>query len=291
MGLENRDYLRDEAKRYGEGGGFQFGFGGSGSNEWAIRTLLILNIAVFFLQNLSRESPVTLWLSLNLDDVAHLQVWRLLTYGFCHGGLFHILFNMYILWMFGKMVEGIYGSKEFFSFYLTAVIGSGICFLIFEIVSGGNAIVLGASGGVFAVSLLTAMHFPTRIILVMFVIPMQLLHMVILFIALDILFLMKNDGVAHAAHLGGAAFGYLYYRKGWRISPLFSGLSSPVKHFKAKQRARQREQELQIFEPNDDELQDELDRILAKIKQQGESSLTPEERESLERASRYFRGR
>jgi membrane associated rhomboid family serine protease len=293
MGLEDREYLRDEARRYGEGGGgVRFGLPGGGfSGEWAVRVVLITNIVVFLLQHATIDSPVTSWLRLDWDDVAAGQVWRLLTYGFCHNNLLHILFNMYLFWIFGKRLEGIYGSREFLSFYLSALIFSGLCHLGYQLATGRSAGVIGASGGVFAVEVLAAMHFPTMIMLFMFVFPMQLRHMVMIFIGIDLLAFSREDGIARAAHLGGAAFGYFYYRGSWRIFPLFGSLASPVATLKSRWRNRRRKQQLQIFEPNDDELQQELDRILAKIKAEGEAGLSREERATLERASRYFRGR
>lgn len=292
MGLEDREYLRDEARRYGEGGGgIRFGLPGGFSNEWAVRIVLIANIVVFLLQNATVDGGVTGWLNLSVEGLARGQVWRLLTYGFCHGDLWHILFNMYIFWIFGKRLEGIYGSREFLSMYLTAIIFSGLCHVCYQLVTGETHGVIGASGGVYAVEVLAAMHFPTMVILLMFVFPVQLRYLVIGLIALDIIGFSKQDGIAHAAHLGGAAFGYLYYKSSWRISPILGSLTSPVATLKARWRNRKRKQQLQVFEPNDDDLQQELDRILAKIKVEGESSLTKEERETLERASRYFRAR
>ena len=294
MGLEDREYLRDEARRYGEGGGgggFRFGLPGGFSNEWAVRFLLIANIVVFLLQNVTPDNSMTRWLSLDVAHLAQGQVWRLLTYGFCHSGLFHILFNMYLLWIFGKRLEGIYGSREFLSMYLTALIFSGLCYIAYQLSTGNPHASIGASGAVFAVEVLAAMHFPTMIMMFMFVFPMELRYMVMAFIAMDVLLINSGDSIAHSAHIGGAVFGYLYFRNSWRISPLLGSLASPVTTLKSKWRHRQRKQQLQVFEPNDDELQQELDRILAKIKEEGESSLTEQERETLERASRYFRAR
>lgn len=307
MGLEDREYLRDEARRYGDGGG-GFGFGGRGSlsGNWAIRTIIILNIVVWVMQIATGQQlpdgrtvgGITDWLSLSLTDLGSFQIWRLVTYGFCHaaGDPMHIVFNMLFLWMFGRMIEGIYGSREFMAMYLTGIVFSGATQALFTgIIGQPSSGTIGASGGVNAVVILTAMHFPRMTVYVMFILPMQLWILAILKVGLDTLGMFGSSGnVAHAAHLGGAAFGYLYFVRGWRISPLLSGFggwSNPVSSMQRKMRDRKRQKELQVFEPNDDELREEVDRLLEKIKAHGEASLTDEERQTLERASRVFKGR
>jgi len=302
MGLEDREYLRDEARRYGDGGG-GFGFGGRGSlsENWAIRNIIILNVVVWVLQIATGGSVregITPWLSLSVADLQTFQFWRLLTYGFCHsmGDPWHLIFNMLFFWMFGRMIEGIYGSREFLAMYLVSVFFSGVAQVVFSTLTGDyDTPVLGASGGVNAVVILTAMHFPRMTVYVMFIIPMQLWILAVLKVGLDTLGMVGGgSNVAHAAHLGGAAFGYLYFVRGWRISPLLSGFggwSNPLSSMQRKMRDRKRKKELQVFEPNDDELREEVDRLLEKIKAHGEASLTDEERQTLERASRVFKGR
>lgn len=301
MGLEDREYLKDEARRYGGGGGF--GMRPSFSDQWAIRTIIIINVAVFILQLMTQDrrnplSGITRWLDLSAQDLASFQFWRLLTYGFCHSteNLMHILLNMFIFWMFGRMVEGIYGSREFLMFYLAGVLISGIANVVVSTIGGTPEIpMVGASGGVNAVVILTAMHFPRMIVYLFFVLPVQLWIVAVGYVVIDALGLIQGEGnIAHAAHLGGAAFGYFYYRHQLRLSPLASGLSnlsSPFGNMKRKYRQHQTRKQLQVFEPNDDELRQQVDDILAKIQEQGEASLTDEERETLERASRVFRGR
>jgi len=313
MGLENRDYLRDEARRYGDGGGGGFGVRSSFSDQWAIKVIIMINVVVWLLQLVTAKpgegggGGITSWLSLSLSDLGSFQIWRLLSYGFCHavegdGAVWHIVFNMLFLWMFGRMVEGIYGSREFLVFYLTGIVFSGIAQIVFMGLMGYPASgTIGASGGVNAVVILTAMHFPNVKVLLFFILPIPLWGLAAFKVGMDSLGLINfisgrglNDNVAHAAHLGGAAFGYLYFVRGWRVSPLlqkFETWTKPVSTMQRKMRDKKRKKELQVFEPNDDDLREDVDRILAKIKAEGESSLSDDERETLERASRVFRGR
>lgn len=303
MGLEDREYLRDEARRYGGGGGA--GMGVSFSDQWAVRTIVIINIVVFVMQLASQDprdpdSGLTRWLSLSAHDLASFQIWRLITYGFCHSTMspFHLFWNMIFLWIVGRMVEGVYGSREFMFFYLTGIVISGLAHVLMTVTSGHTLnFVVGASGGVNAALIVAAFHFPRQIILVMMVLPVQIWLLAVIGVAMDVwgvLSPQSGDRIAHAAHLGGAVFGYFYYNGQWRISPLFAGLpkfSSPFANLKRKYRQRQTKKQLQVFEPNDDDLREQVDQILAKIKAQGEASLTDEERQTLERASRVFRGR
>jgi len=303
MGFDDREYLRDEARRYGGGGGF--GRGVSFSDQWAVRTIVIINVVVYILQLVSQnprvlDSGLTQWLNLSAHDLASFQIWRLVTYGFCHstGDIFHLLWNMIFLWIVGRMVEGVYGSREFLAFYLTGILVSGLAHVLISVAAGHTMeTVVGASGGVNAALVVAAFHFPRAIIYVMLILPVQIWLLAVIGVAMDVLGLLapqSGDKIAHAAHLGGAVFGYFYYSGQWRISPLFSSLSSftsPFANMKRKYRQRQTRKQLQVFEPNDDELRERVDEILTKIKDHGEASLTDEERQTLERASRVFRGR
>lgn len=221
-------------------------------------------------------------------------LWRLITYGFLHGGLMHIAFNMFVLFVFGRIVEPIYGSKEFFLFFLGGIIAAGLAHVVFQTVAGENVPAVGASGGVMAVVFLTAMHFPRVKVLLMFVIPIELRWLAIGYAIIDVVGAFNPHGstIAHAAHLGGAAFGVAYKYYGWRLSGLLSGFSGwgrSLKKLKSKPKLR-------VHRPKPEPTRGEdidarVDKLLAKITEQGESSLTDEEREFLADASRRYRGR
>jgi membrane associated rhomboid family serine protease len=230
MGIHSRDYIRDTPSS----GGFR-----PSGDQWAVKFLVIANVVVFLLQLVSpkvgipfapfEESAVTHWLKLDPQEVVFGgQVWRLLTYGFCHSAdnLLHILFNMYILWMFGRLVEPICGSREFLAFYLSSIVVSGLCFLAIHLVNPLTYAV-GASGGVMAVVVLTAMHYPRLTVLVMFILPIELRWLAIIVVALDVTGTLQGDAnVAHSAHLGGAAFGFLYQYFHWRITGVWDAMNS-----------------------------------------------------------------
>jgi membrane associated rhomboid family serine protease len=138
--------------------------------------------------------------------------WQLLTYGFLHGDLMHIVFNMFMLWMFGRELELVMGQRRFLTYYLTCVIGAGLIQLIVAGLQGDGVRVVGASGGVFGLLLAFGMAFPNRMIMLLFPpIPMKAKYMVILFGILELYFGLSGStpGIANFAHLGGMLFGYL----------------------------------------------------------------------------------
>ena len=239
-----------------------------------------------------RESPVTTWLQLDPKNTLRKgQFWRLLTHAFCHSrtSLFHIIFNMLCLYWFGREIERIYGSREFLLFYLTAALCAAFAYLAIDWYTGQMIPAIGASGAVMGVMMLFTMHYPRHMIYLFFVIPIEMRWAMGLYVLVDlhpILLSLSGDRVAtsigHAAHLGGAAFGFLYYYFNWRVSRLLG-------RFERTTRPRRTQSQLKIYNvPTRKRLSDEetnqVDRVLAKISIMGQESLTEEEREILFRA-------
>lgn len=225
-------------------------------------------------------------------------VWRIVTYGFCHGNFQHILFNMLVLFFFGRNIEPIYGSKEFLLFFLGGVVVAGIGHLLLQSVMGQNIAAVGASGGVMAVVFLTAMIFPREKVLLMFVIPIELRFLAIGYAVFDLLGVFNpGSGVAHAAHLFGAAFGVAYKYYDWRILGFWTSLRGRFRSFKRTRRGKN----VRLYEPEEPaaveqptprtDLSHRVDELLEKISREGEASLTDSEREDLAEASRRLRER
>ncbi len=179
----------------------------------AVKFLLIANTAVFILQNflsyrfllLFGLVPKLIW-----DD---LYLWQLFTYQFLHGGLFHLLFNMLALWMFGCTLERRWGSEFFLKYYFVSAIGGGILNTL--LMPGQVAPSIGASGGIYGVLLAFGLIYPNQIIYLI-VFPMKMKHYVWIIGAISLYSSMSSggSGIAHLAHLGGMLFGYLYLRGG-----------------------------------------------------------------------------
>ncbi len=135
--------------------------------------------------------------------------WQLVTYGFLHGGLGHLFFNMFALWMFGLRVENEWGSRRFAIFYFACVIGAGLIQIL--VMLGQPIPTVGASGGVFGILLAFGMMYPNEPIYIYFLFPVKAKWLVIgygLFTLYAGLSGSQSD-VAHFAHLGGMIFGFL----------------------------------------------------------------------------------
>lgn len=175
------------------------------------RNILIITGIVYFLQGILPDS-FTLLFSLIPRAFIRGEIWRGVTYIFLHGGFFHIFFNMYILYLFGNELEYFWGTREFIKYYLICGVGAGF---IYSILNAGSYIpVLGASGAIFGLLVAYGMLFPERHILIFpLFIPMKVKHAVILFGIIEFIGMMAGrDNIAHLAHLGGLAVGYLYLR-------------------------------------------------------------------------------
>ena len=154
--------------------------------------------------------------------------WQVLTYGFLHGGLLHLFVNMFALWMFGTALERFWGSRPFLTFYLVCLIGAGLIQLIVATMAVGQGSVyptVGASGAVFGILLGFAMMFPNQPLMLIFLpVPIKAKYFVILYGGFELYAGVTGSmsGVAHFAHLGGMAFGWLvitYWRGRLPIKP------------------------------------------------------------------------
>jgi membrane associated rhomboid family serine protease len=190
----------------------------------ATRTLLVLNVAIFALQFVM--GPLLLrWFALwppasgQFPGAPGFQVWQLLTYGFLHGGLTHLFFNMFALYMFGGEIERLFGTRRFVTYYLVCVVGAAIAQLV--VISNINmrpVPTVGASGGVFGLLLAFGMAFPQRRIMLLFPpIPMPAWLFVTLYGLLELYLGVtgSGQGVAHFAHLGGMVAGFILLLR-WR---------------------------------------------------------------------------
>lgn len=181
-----------------------------------IFALLLINGVVFALQQLN---PRFLMINFALwpagPESSPFMPWQLLTYGFLHGDLMHIAFNMFALWMFGRELEMMMGPRRFLTYFFTCVIGAGIVQLIVANFQGGLYPTVGASGGVFGILLAYGLAFPNRTIMLMFPpIPMKAKYFVLVFGLLELYLGISGNapGVANFAHLGGMLFGFLLLR-------------------------------------------------------------------------------
>lgn len=244
-----------------------------------------------------RTSIVQDWFELNpKKTVEQGQIWRLVTSAFCHDryGLWHILFNMLLLYWFGQRLELMYGSTEFLLFYLAAAVCASLAYVGLAYYSGSMLPAIGTSGAIMAVMMLYVIFYPFEQFLLFWFIPVPLWGLLSIYVLYDVhpvLLALAGDrmftGVAHASHLGGLAFGYLYWRSGYRLEPVLDRIRAARPRNKG---IRFREPVIRKFVPRDGELTERIDEILQKISEQGTGSLTEAERNALIEAAAKYRG-
>lgn len=312
MGIYDRDYERS----YDTGSGWRdgAGFGGHGGvGAWTAGGKLIALMGAVYVAQLLLERPLAGAFSdlLSLPAEWWREPWRVygfISYPLLHStdGVFHLLFNALALYFFGQAVERRVGGREYVAFFFAAAAFAGLVWSGVETIADSgprSPLLLGASGGIAGVLVLFALWYPHVQVYLMGLLPVPAWVMALLFIGQDIYGAIGRTGnVAYSAHLGGALFGYLYYRYGWRASdwlPAWAfgggpggasrrgGLGSMLKR-RPNLRVHREAEEDDETEVTDD---DRVDEILRKIQSHGQSSLTREERRILEQASRRYQQR
>lgn len=185
-----------------------------------VKALIIVTSAVFILTYLPYrlfgwEAPF-LWLGLQpYAVVRHLYLWQIVTYVFLHGGFFHVLFNMFALWMFGPDLEQLWGETEFLKFYLLTGAGAGVLDVVLSMFFGSPySLTIGASGAIYGLLLAFGLIFPDRPIFLWFIIPIKAKWFVLIIGAIEFFSEIGGPGssVSHLAHLGGMLVAFLYLR-------------------------------------------------------------------------------
>jgi membrane associated rhomboid family serine protease len=220
-------------RRYSSPYASSFSFG-PGPISTALKALIGVNVVMFVVQV---ALPITTELfGLHPAWVVHarstiapehsLWVWQVATYMFLHGGIFHIVFNMLALWMFGAELERMWGSRYFLKFYLATGIGAGVLTVLVSLLPFGfarqlqYANVIGASGSIYGLLLAYALYFPDRPIYMYFVFPIPAKIFVAIMGGIAFLSsLSEAGGVANATHLGGLLVGYVFLKSA-RMDPI-----------------------------------------------------------------------
>ena len=189
--------------------------------------IILANLLVFFLCNYTdigfRGMPLVYWLSMIPAYVSRGWVWQLVTYMFVHGSFMHLFFNMFALLMFGRVLEQYLGTREFLLFYFLCGILGGVVSSVFYIIQGARfAVILGASGSIYAMLFLAAVLFPRARIMLFFFIPMRMPIAVMVFIAIEVISQVYglSNGVAHLIHLSCIGIAWLYVALRFRLNPI-----------------------------------------------------------------------
>jgi len=260
-----------------------------------VKLLIVVNIVIFFLQligNASNLPYLDKYLALSADGIRRGFIWQFVTYMFLHVSVWHILGNMFFLWFFGTEVEYFIGQKYFTRLYFMSGIVGAALWLAFNFTPyliGGHQVYttcIGASAAVLGCVVAFATLFPDRelTLLLFFILPVTLRakYLAMIAVAIDVAVLLQGGGggVANLAHLGGAAFGYLYIKQlGYGTTPRWLlWLQGITARLKPPRRPTPRTMSSEEF------IQEQVDPILDKIAREGMQSLTRRERKILESA-------
>ena len=183
----------------------------------AVRALRVLNGAGFLATLILPALTVRLGLVPALVT-ERFWIWQPLTYMFLHGGVFHLLFNMLALWMFGTELERLWGTRFFSRYYLISGIGAAATTVALALLPFGFAqdlyvaVTIGASGAIYGLLLAYGLTYPNRPIYLYFVFPIPAKIFVLIIGAIAFLSSITGSGggIAHATHLGGLLAGWAY---------------------------------------------------------------------------------
>lgn len=299
------------------------------------RNLLIINVLVYLLASVVElgGKSLTDWGALHFFMASDFHVYQFITYQFLHGGFTHLFFNMFALWMFGCVIENVWGPKKFIFYYIFCGVGAGLCQEIVQYISfaadgltsldpeqilnvNGQRLMtvdqimnlsstIGASGAVYGILLAFGMTFPNeRIFIFPLPIPIKAKWFVAIYAIIEFVSAMSSvgDGVAHMAHIGGMLFGFLlilYWRK--RPNSYFNvdatrqffdkwSRTSRTSHtgetsYTSSNTTYSRPEDDMEYNARKKARQEEIDKILDKIRVSGYDSLSKEEKRRLFEAS------
>lgn len=219
-----------------------------------------------------------------------LELWQPFTAFWLHDphSAWHVLINMLLLYFFGSAVERYLGARRFLLLYLVGGLASTLLYTGFAYLSGRFAPALGASGAVYAVMVWLACREPNRIVYVFFVLPMPLWILVAVFlVGREVLELTTAGAAAGAAvgHLAGAAWGWMHFRRYRFGGPATSGPGAWIVTLRRRRAVRRLSRE----QAEEAGIRDRVDRLLAKINEEGIQALSEEQKAFLQEASKRYK--
>ena len=244
----------------------------------AIKILVSVNFGIFLLQTMARTEglffplfglvPKMVW--------SEFMLWQPFTYLFFHGGVWHVLINMFVLWMFGSELERLWGKERFLKFYFVTGVGAGLVTMLF----GLNSMtpIVGASGAVYGILLAYGLTYPNRTVYLYGIIPIKSLWFVI---GIGIIAFMSSfdnvSQISHLTHLTGMVIGYLMLKRPVRLYDLWFSIRKRTLEYKIQQEEKKTSHQ--------QEIERNIDSILDKINREGFDSLTEEEHDRLYKGS------
>ena len=245
----------------------------------AIKVLVSVNFGIFVLQTLSNAEglffplfglvPRMVW--------SELMIWQPFTYLFFHGGIWHVLINMFVLWMFGSELERLWGKSHFLKFYFVTGVGSGLLTMLFSLQS--ITPIVGASGAVYGVLLAYGLTYPNIQIYLYGIIPIKSIWFVIGIGMIAFMSSFNNiSQVSHITHLSGMLIGYLMLKRPVEWRSLWFSIRKRTLEYRVVQEEKKATHRQKI--------EQDIDIILDKINREGFDSLSQKEQDSLYKGSR-----
>tara|TARA_A100001011_G_scaffold399411_1_gene507917 strand:- start:7986 stop:8813 length:828 start_codon:yes stop_codon:yes gene_type:complete len=245
----------------------------------AIKVLVSVNFGIFILQTLSNAEglffplfglvPRMVW--------SELMIWQPFTYLFFHGGIWHVLINMFVLWMFGSELERLWGKSHFLKFYFVTGVGSGLLTMLFSLQS--ITPIVGASGAVYGVLLAYGLTYPNRQIYLYGIIPIKSIWFVIGIGMIAFMSSFNNiSQISHITHLSGMLIGYLMLKRPVEWRSLWFSIRKRTLEYRVVQEEKKATHRQKI--------EQDIDIILDKINREGFDSLSQKEQDSLYIGSR-----
>jgi len=244
----------------------------------AIKILVSINFLIFLLQSVSKSEglffplfglvPKLVW--------SELMIWQPITYIFFHGGIWHVLINMFVLWMFGSELERLWGKSHFLRFYFYTGIGSGLITLLFNYQS--ITPIVGASGSVYGVLLAYGLTYPNRRVYLYGLIPIKSLWFVIGIGLIAFISSFNNvSQVSHITHISGMFIAYMLIKKPIYLDEIIFKIRKRILEYQIYNKEKKVTEHRQ--------LEKEINRILDKINSQGFDKLSEEEQHQLYKGS------
>jgi membrane associated rhomboid family serine protease len=250
----------------------------------------LLNTLAFLFQG--GDNFVISWFALS-PDVNELlyKPWTLITYGFLHSGILHILFNLLVLYYVGNIFLNFFSKEQFLTYYFSGIITGGVIFMLsynyLPALSTGNSVLVGASAGVTAILVGLAAYIPNYALHFQFIGRVPLKYLAIFFVALDVIQIPGGNAGGHLAHLGGALIGFLLtnnMNKGEDLIKMFRNLFKPKKQKPLK--TVYKKKTAYSAKRQTTEHQRRIDAILDKISKSGYDALSKEEKDFLFKAGK-----
>lgn len=256
------------------------------SNLNIVEKIILINVVVYLLPFILKtilflfginDLSILNWLTISADlSELIFKPWSLLTYGFLHGSLSHIFWNMIIFYYFGNIIYNLFGEKLIINLFLSGIVIGGITYVfsynVFPAFKNVNSVMIGASAGVMSVLFFLTSYSPNYKIRLIFF-DVKIIYIALFLFFYDIIQIPLNNSGGHIAHIGGAVWGYYYcikYNNGRDLVGIFNSFfkrSKPKFNFKPKNN--------KSFDQN------KIDSILDKISDSGYDSLSKSEKEYL----------